>query len=139
MIITIFYIFAASLLIESTKPLFAPEALLRAEAAAAQDAAERGDSSFCGIDIPAEWRGGLATGSLSIATVGSDAPLAQCLHRLGYLTPDELAAVERHEHAREWRWWEKGLWVFGLVAVVTAAAWKLLRRRPAASNLARAS
>jgi hypothetical protein len=65
--------------------------------------------------------GGAENTSIFILST-DDRPLAACLHETGYLTDTELAAIERREQQRQWRWWERALWVIGLADTVAGTA-----------------
>jgi hypothetical protein len=115
--------------IDSTKPSLVPQALGQAESAAARGAVRRGESSFCGIEIPVEFRGHLTPGgALVIATTGSVVPLASCLRDQGYLSSAGFDAVQRYEDEQTWRWWDKAVWALILVAVAGFAGLLMHRR-----------
>ena len=115
---------------------FSPQAFSSAESAAARDAARLGKTSYCGAGIPADWIDEIASGDITLVVAGRDErTFAACLHDEGYLTAAELDAALRWADDQTWRWWEKGLWFLGLLAVVTATAWRLFGRRPAAAEI----
>ena len=129
LVVAVVYLIVALEVVWSTKPLFEPEAFSRAEKAAIREAAGRGDESICGMGIPEEFRGSLASGTASIGYLHTDVvAVAECLYDHGYLDDAGFAASLAYGEERTWRWWEKALFVLGFVAVVGFTGFLILRR-----------
>jgi hypothetical protein len=133
-VVALMYVVVVGIGIAATKPFWQPNELARAVNSATREASEKGESSICGIELSPEIRRTLREGgSIGVASP-DDRPLAECLNRLGYLTDAELVLIEQYEKARQWRWWERTLFIVGLAAVITGTAFLLFRSRPSTSE-----